>query len=121
MKKSELYLEAAAVFAPKDRTRQAQIAPQLRAWAEGEARAIRELGAIERLRCYVYITKPMADGELVCCEFAAPGGRNHIVTVASSGRNAFFGQRPHTIGFAASIKLVALLAKEIGMPVTLHP
>lgn len=121
MRKSELYLEAALTFAPDAPGEHQQLARQLREWVEHQAQTIREACRTKRLRCLVHITRPLADGELVSCDFLAPSGRYLPILIASSGRNEISGRKPHIAGLGASLQLLALLAKELGVPVTLQP
>lgn len=43
------------------------------------------------------------------------------MVIASSGRNHLVGVEPHTVGLNASLTLVALVPKEVSVPVTLLP
>jgi hypothetical protein len=49
------------------------------------------------------------------------GRRNYTITIFATGHNKLVGREPQTYGLGASIALVALLAKELNLPVTLQP
>lgn len=58
MTKAELYLNAARKFGPAEPAARGLLARELRKWVEEQAREVRELGPIERLRCWVNVTLP---------------------------------------------------------------
>jgi hypothetical protein len=119
MTKSEMYLGAARNFVPQDRSLLPETAREVRRWVENQVRTIQELSPKGPTRCLVCISAPRRGGELVNCEFMTTGRRNHTITIFATGHNKLVGREPQTYGLGASIALVALLAKELNLPVTL--
>jgi hypothetical protein len=93
----------------------------IRKWIADQASMIRDLGPVRRLRCFALVTTARTSPHLISVEFAAPDDSAHTLVIHTDGRHDVRGQQPHTVDLAAGIKLLALLADELGVPVRLQP
>lgn len=107
-------------FVP-DAAQQAGVEETIRRWIANQADAIRDLCPADELRCFALVTNAKDSQHLISVEFAAPDDSNHILLIRTGERHDVRGQQPRTVDLAAGIKLLALLADELDVPVTLQP
>lgn len=107
-------------FAPNP-SQQPGIEEGLRRWIANQADAIRDLCPAKKLRCFARVINARSSPHLISVEFAAPDDSNRTLLIHTNGRHDLGGNSPHTVDLAAGLKLLALLADELGVAVRLQP
>lgn len=120
MNTPEKYLDVVHWFTP-DAPRCEETARAVHQWVRAQAAHVRTLCPPKRLRCFALVTSRRIDPQMISVEFAAPDDSYYAITIHCSGPHDVRGDLPRTISLGAGIKLLALLADELKVAVTLQP